>query len=479
MKKTLLLSALPLLLPVAFQPTAGAAEAGTADAPHPVLGIGAPVRGEITTAHRINYSDGSRSIVYGIDLDAGQAVRFETGGALCARLTVLHEGEAVAGPTAPDCDDAGGNQGASLSMMAADKGRYQVAVSGAGHRAYGPFRLEAQALQVHRGDGPLRVGADIVDFLRGDARAYRLDIRQSGYYVIDMRSTELDSALELRGNGVSVSDDDGGDGLDSRIRVPLEPGSYTLRARSVGGAASGMFQLAVSTGSLPAGVTLRNSGALALDGTRIHGVLGGSPREYQLRVAQPGRVTIDLGSEDFDTVLELHGNGVALENDDGGDGTNSRLSAALQPGSYRVIARGLHDSASGLFELSATRRDLPAGTSLRSGGDLSLDTAITGMSNGEAQTYRLAIAHPGRLVVDMTSEDFDAVLELHRDGSKIAEDDDGGGDTNARLSTAVQPGDYSIVARSYDGSTGGLYELSARLGADDGNVTTDVAAPGD
>ena len=462
MKHSLLPGLLVLSMATALPQAAHAAQ----DAAATSIRVGTPVRGEITTAHRINYSDGSRSLVYAIDLEAGQAVRFETSGALCARLTVLHEGETVAGPSTPACEGGDGT-GSQLSMMAVDPGRYEVAVSGAGHRAFGPFRLEAKALQVHRGDAPLQVGSDIVDFLRGDERVYRLDIRQSGYYVIDMRSGELDSMLELQGNGVSISDDDGGDGLDARIRVPLDTGAYTLRAKSLG-STPGMFQLSVGTGALPPGVRLQNSGALPPDGSTLHGVLGGTPREYQLRVTRPSRVTIDLGSDDFDTVLELRGNGVSLENDDGGDGTNSRLSTALQPGTYRVIARGLQENASGLFTLSAQRRDLPSGDALRSGGALPLDTPLTGMASGAAHTYQLEVAQPGRLVVDMTSDDFDTVLELHRDGSKIVEDDDGGDGTNARLSADVQPGLYSVVARSYsDGAGGGLYELTARLTATD------------
>jgi hypothetical protein len=433
------------------------------DAAPQALVPGTQARGEITSADRINFSDGSRSVVYALELDAGQAVSLETSGALCARLTVLHDGDTVAGPTQGNCEgDAGG--GARLAMMAGERGRYHVAVSGAGARAFGPFRLDAKPLQVYRGDGALRPGSDIVDFLRNDTKTYRIDVRQPGYYVIDMRSTEFDSALELQGNGVNASDDDGGDGLNSRLRLPLEPGTYTLRAKSIG-EGNGMFQLAIGSGALPAGVRLRNSGALAIDGSPVHGALSGTPREYQLRVARAGRVTIELASEDFDTVLEVRGNGVSLDNDDGGDGTNSRISTVLQPGSYTVLARGLGDTDSGLFQLSARHAPLPAGTSLRSGGELALDTPVTGMSNGEAHSYRLTVAEAGQLVVDLTSDDFDTVLELQREGQPAIEDDDGGDGTNARITADVEPGTYTIVAKSFGGSDSGLYELTARMGA--------------
>lgn len=456
-------SVLPALL---FVPAAALCQLAAAAEPEPAaLAVGSSARGEITTAHRLNYNDGSRSVVYDMDLAAGQAVALETSGALCARLIVLHEGETIAGPSEPQCDSDSSANRSSLSMLAREAGRYRVAVSGTGAQSYGPFRIETRQLQVHRGDGPLQPGADIVDFLQGGTKAYRIDIRQSGYYVIDMRSSELDSALELHGNGISISDDDGGDQLNSRIRVPLEPGSYTLRAKSVDNKSSGMYQLSVATGTLPAGVRLRNSGAIAPDGSTTHGVLAGAPREYELRITRTSRVTIDLRSEDFDTVLELRGNNVSQENDDGGNNTDSRISTVLQPGNYRVIARGLNENASGLFELSATASDLPAGTSLRSGGELALDTTIIGLIDG-AQRYELQVTQPGQLLIDMRSDDFDAVLELQHNGTTVAEDDDGGDASNARISAQVQPGSYTVIAKRYgDGRGSGLYELVTRFTA--------------
>lgn len=457
MKKT------PLALALMLSPALAMAQNVIEPSAQP-LAVGASVRGEITTANRLNYSDGSRSLLYAIDLEAGQAVSLETSGALCARLFVLRDGDAVAGPTDGACGD--GPAGARLAVVASEKGRYEVAVSGSGARAYGPFRLEAKPLQVHRGDGPLRPGADIADVMGRDGRSYLLEVRESGYYQIDMRSSDLDSALELEGHGVSLSDDDGGGDLNARLSAPLEAGTYTLRAKSVD-AATGLFQLTVGTGALPAGVRLRNDGPLALDGSVVHGALTGRPREYQLRVRQAGRVVIELGSESFDTQLELRGNEVSLSDDDGGGhGTDSRIAAVLQPGTYTVVARALNDTGSGLFRLSATQTALPAGTTLRGGGDLTLGRTATGVIGGEPHRYQLAIAEAGPLVIDLRSDDFDAVLELRRGDELVLEDDDGGGDTHARIATEVQPGTYTVVAKVYEGGSGGLYELSARMGAD-------------
>lgn len=318
----------------------------------PSIAIDGSVRGEITAANRMNYSDGTRSTLVAIDLQAGQAVSLQATGALCARMMVLLAGETIAGPSQPECEH-GPSRGSRLVVKARETGRHLVAISGAHARSYGPFRLEAKSVRVRRANEPLKPGDEFTDFLDGAERTYRLDISETGYYVIDMRSGEIDSMLSLQGQGVSVRDDDGGSRMDARLRVPLEPGSYTLRATASDDEAMGAFQLSVAKVAMPGGVTLQNSGKLELGARRIHGMMAGGPREYLLQVDQPGRVVIEMESEDFDTMLELRGNGVSAQNDDGGRGTNSRLVASLQPGTYRVIARGLGDDCSGLFTLSA------------------------------------------------------------------------------------------------------------------------------
>jgi hypothetical protein len=62
---------------------------------------------------------------------------------------------------------------------------------------------------------------------------------------------------------------------------------------------------------------------------------------------------LDARSFDLDTVLEIYdGAGLLVaENDDGPDGTNSRIETALSPGDYCVTVRGYDDNV-GSFDLS-------------------------------------------------------------------------------------------------------------------------------
>ena len=67
-------------------------------------------------------------------------------------------------------------------------------------------------------------------------------------------------------------------------------------------------------------------------------------------------------------------------------------------------------------------------------------------------------------VIDLVSKRFDAFLRLEdATGKQIAEDDDSGGGTNARLRFRPRaPGVYRIIATTFEPSTFGAYSLTIR-----------------
>ncbi|MED5557166.1 MAG: hypothetical protein VYB70_03090, partial [Pseudomonadota bacterium] len=104
---------------------------------------------------------------------------------------------------------------------------------------------------------------------------------------------------------------------------------------------------------LPNDVELRNEGALTPDET-LNGWYSGEALTYQLTIEESSLVTLSMSSNDFDTYLELYGEGVSYTDDDSGGGTNARLEQALLPGTYTVSARGFSASGSGMFELAVS-----------------------------------------------------------------------------------------------------------------------------
>ena len=409
------------------------------------LAIGQQVRGEITSASPVNVSDGTRSQQYQLELGANQAVRFEVGGALDATVTVLRDGELVA----RSGERGNGNV---LTVRAADKGRYLVAVSGKDARSFGPFTLNSSEIQAYNG-GALRVGDSISD-VTDKVRELTLQVEQAGLYVIRMASTDFDTVLSLQGEGVDASNDDS-NGTDSMITSYLQPGQYQLRADGFSGQMGGQYTLDVASRPVPAGVEVATGGALAV-GQEQRLLYTGQPVNYQIDVPAGQMLRVDMGSSEFDSLLQLTGNGVDITDDDGGDRLNARLSAVVPAGQYQLQARSA-DNGTGVFTLKAELGAVPADAG---GGRLSVGQTRSARSYGGVDEYQVQIDRAGTYVIDMRSEDMDSGLELLHQGASLAEDDDGGDGLNSRITEQLQPGAYTIRAKAMYGNGSGRYQIS-------------------
>jgi len=435
------------------------AAAAHADERPQALTIGTTVRGEITSAERLNYSDGTRSKLYRFNGKAGDVLSFQVSGALRAQLAVYADRQLQA---QSKTGGRGDSEAATLAYRVESDQAYVLAVSGIDYQAYGPFQLASQRLELY-GGGALTPDVTISDLLDGTVREIPLTIETAGLYQIDQRSDAFDTKLELSGNGVSQSDDDGGDGTNSRLLVQLQPGRYTLKARGYSDSARGLYTLSVVEWNPPEGVELRNGGALPLDG-ELNGLLSGE-NQYTLAVDSRQLVTIDLKSDMFDPYLELSGNGVSEENDDGGDGLNARIRTILEPGTYQITAKRAGSgrrsrSGAGLFQLSASGREVPEGAG--TGAALALGAEVSAsLLEGLPNRHTFNVSRRGEYVIDMRSDDIDSYLRLYRNGEQIASNDDGGDGLNARIEEELAPGEYVVEASAY-GSEGGDYRIVAR-----------------
>ncbi len=200
---------------------------------------------------------------------------------------------------------------------------------------------------------------------------------------------ELDPLLVLyKGEGTRgeelASDDDGGEGLNSRLRLVLpESGSYTIAAQAYSGS-SGAYTIRVAEPKAP---TIQSPKQVLDLGERVSGHLGSGyengsmdPSEitYQLTPAAiaairggRGEVTISMGLPEvddpyfpstIDSFIEVGfetplGYASVMSDDDGGEGLNSRLTVDLSPiagdGDWlerlRITASSIGDG--GAFEL--------------------------------------------------------------------------------------------------------------------------------
>lgn len=151
-----------------------------------------------------------------------------------------------AGVAAQD-DDSGGELNSQIRRHL-PAGQYTVTA-----RSYdsgsGLFELSVDTSEMSStpAGGPLTLGTTLESWLgTGEQEEYVFDVERSGRYRLEMTSPDLDAFLEIVGNGVSLSDDDGAGGLDARVEAELTPGTYRVTARTYDGSGSGNYWLSVA-----------------------------------------------------------------------------------------------------------------------------------------------------------------------------------------------------------------------------------------
>lgn len=433
--------------------TAATSAPALAAGPARALSLNAETSGEITTSAPINYSDGTRSQLYTLQLAAGQAVQLTLEGALKGSLSVFHRDTLISRTESEDecCT--------KLSMRADKAGQYVVAVSGADARAFGPYQLSAEPIAAYDGK-PLTGDSRITDWLRNGDKSYTLQVAQPGLYTIDLESNEFDTRLQLSGNGLSLEDDDGGQHLNSRLLAPLKPGSYTVTAAGFSDA-SGAFYLNISRAEMPEGLVFEDGTQLPVDGNASSFVGSEDTRSFVLTLPERRRVQFDASSNDIDTYLTLQGGDLTLNDDDGaGSNTNSRITQVLDAGEYNVSVRSVNGRG-GVFKLATTTTAAPDGPSRP---ELKIGREQQGMLRpGNHDLYTLEIPRKGNYVISMTGNgELDGMVTLMRNGEEVAQQDDSDSSLDPSLEVELEAGRYVLLAHSFDPNANGSYRLLVR-----------------
>jgi 3'-phosphoadenosine 5'-phosphosulfate sulfotransferase len=222
-------------------------------------------------------------------------------------------------------------------------------------------------------------------------------------------------------------------------------------------------------------------------GQTVTGTLdGGDPRmedgayydAYVIRGRPGDRLVVRMSSEDFDTYLhwgyEDDGDWVDEgENDDSGDGTDSRLVIQLdRDGEYELRAAGFDEDEEGEYELRVSSMGQPPRPVPLRPGDVAAGELADGDWEGaEGREYHYVVrGAPGlQVTVLAESDDFDTYLRfgVWRDGELDvqAEDDDGGGGTDALLLAEIgEDAEYHIVVSAFAGEGMGEYRLAVLEG---------------
>lgn len=184
------------------------------------------------------------------------------------------------------------------------------------------------------------------------ADRYQYTGRAGETIVIDQESDDFDSYLEvMSSDGQEFSNDDGGEGFNSRLSYRFDRDeTITIVASSLGGDDTGSYTLTVSEGAGTIAAEYRGS----LDSSDPRAYDGTIYDEYEYTGRAGASIAVMASSSDFDTVVYISNpDGSNLgRDDDGGGGTNSNLNVTLpENGTYKIYVVSLFDEY-GSYELT-------------------------------------------------------------------------------------------------------------------------------
>jgi len=212
----------------------------------------------------------------------------------------------------------------------------------------------------------------------------------------------------------------------------------------------------VERGAIRPGETVR--GELPLGGKDIW-TFGAQEGQYVTIQAEA------IVAGDLDTYLELYdGDGAMLvEDDDGGEGTNSRVLDFRIDDSDTYYVHVSAYGGEGDYRLGLEIADEPSG-----GGQIEYGEAVRAMmSGGGEHTWEFSGGEGDEISIAMNTVEgeLDCYLELYSsDEELLTYDDDSGGSLNSLIEYYVLPADglYRIVASDLSGESG-EYELTLEI----------------
>lgn len=438
------------------------------------IAIGQSLSGGLDYQHDVDW--------YRVRLAAGESYRFiansPDGDRNFDTMVVLHNS---AGEELAVDDDGGPGLNSYLEFNAPESGDYFVEVRGFAEDAVGDYTLAARAGDIpadNTTDATLSADGDYLQGMlspAGDLDWFRIELAEGQSMRLNVNGAEDANPLSdplivlYAPDGTEAArDDDGGEGLNSRLEFTAPTaGSYFLQ---VGGfdaeSAQGGYVITLTPGEIgdnPEGAETISPGAEAFESWITP---AGDVDWFALDMVEgrPYRINVESSDGAFDPMarlLDSEGNEIAAD-DDGGPGLNSYLSyASVMGGTYYIAVSGFGDSTGG-YSVRVSDTEVPN----NSGTDEYLDAAqgderVSQIEiSGDLDSYRVDLEEGVTYEINVSGEGQGALRDPFvaiqgMDGEPIATDDNGGPGANARLMFTPQTTDtYFVQASGARGSIG-------------------------
>jgi hypothetical protein len=304
----------------------------------------------------------------------------------------------------------------------------------------------------------------------GPSDIYSVTTSSTGAFDLYLNASAFDGAIALRDSkdNLLVWDQDT-EGLGvTHITADLPPGAYTIVAAA--GYGSGSYQLTAgfTAQEIPECTYIQ---PLDNNGGFIQKLRPGSCRDgdgqpvdyYEFTLPADGVALAVMASGEIDSFLRLTGTaGNVLRSDDNTYGQNAPLIVEYLPaGTYRLAARAASATAGGYYQVDV--RTAPgsrppfcqprAGLAPNATINATLSYTACQYPGGTfADLYQFTLPSDSTVDLRLGSADFDAYLVLlDARGNVAAEDDDSGGNTDARITRPLPAGSYFVAAKPASG----------------------------
>ncbi len=257
-------------------------------------------------------------------------------------------------------DDGGEGLNSRLAITANATGVWRAYANTFTEGETGRYTLRVRTLDpgpIRRFSGTLDAGSPRLPTNQGLYGEHTLEIEAGSPLTVDLMSSDFDAFLYVHSpSGQVYSDDDGGEGLNSRLTIVAdEGGRWRFVATSFGGRGEGAYEMQVRVGE-PGRFEARGfEGELSERSGRLP-ENGAFFEEHAMELEAGQEVLVDLMSDAFDALLHVHSpSGRVFTDDDGGAGTDSRLSITTdRAGEWRFVATSFRAGMQGPYRLNVT-----------------------------------------------------------------------------------------------------------------------------